>query len=805
MGGAEPLCRALIGLSVLITGVWGLRVIREGDDCSQTGIQCTIKTNNSCLDFDWFRDYTWTPSAPSNMAVTAGIGLNEVGRRVVRLHINWTVSVDASIVELQGVEISVMKISTQMSYCVQFQFNNAFGSQHNPEGQPWQFFYNNFEVIPGNTYIVTVQHLPRQGRENARVQEITVPGCSEGDMMQTDTCCDLGFCWFPNITIKHEGTNLTVEFSSRWNVKEYGVNVKVRDSLETGSRHVILQEGPAIQRVQKTFPHIGGHIDKECVYNISVWPYMPPCNNDCVRMYYVPPCATEPPPPPELVERWYLWSLAVLLTILLFAGIFLGLRAKDCFSPPEKVKPNLPDIPIPSPTIKKVWLVYSADHEHYIEVVIRLADFMRLAWGLDVVLDRLHVLEMSTIGPMAWLARQKDDIEKRNGTILILCSRGVQEKWKAMQNVREQRMTLREDREHPIEDLFTPALSLILPDFQKAMPYDRYVVAYFSSISTPADIPSPLEICPKYSLTENLQGLFFRIQRQEQHQPHVQLTVSHEEHPSYQHLVKTMERCREWQECNLLWFEKECLLVPVEDTEDTEEEEDMDENLTHKLYPLICHPETSVSMLEPLISMPDLVKVLDPTIVMGASSTQVEPCLSNIEPLVSVVQPFVQEVTSAVVCIQEPRLIGEAPSLGELKGLLRQDVSIQSDQGVLSIEQLIEAQERFFQNSLEDPNLSSSMKFMDAQGQDLVNPIYDMARDQAVKAGEQFHEILLDGQLATPAVDPGTGLPDRHSVQLADQGYSTWNPYEVDLKAIQVESLKLFLQNEGGLQNFEQV
>ncbi|CAI9543997.1 unnamed protein product [Staurois parvus] len=431
---------------------------------------------------------------------------------------------------------------------------------------------------------------------------------------------------------------------------------------------------------------------------------------------------------------------------------------------------------------------------------------MRSAWGMDVVLDRFHVLEMSAITPMAWLDRQKDEIKKTNGTILILCSRGVQEKWKAMQNVKKQKMTLREDREHPIEDLFTPTLSLILPDFQKTMPYGHYVVAYFSSISTPADIPSLLEICPKYSLTENLQELFFRIQRQEQHQPHVQLTVSHEEHPSYRRLVKAIGRCSEWQKCNLGWFEKECLLIPVEDIEDTEEEEDMDDNITRKVCPRIRFPETSVYVVEPLISKPDSVKVLDPTIVIGASSTQVEPYLSDTDPLVSVVQPLLPEVTSAVVCIQEPRLIGEDPLLGELnKGLLRQEVSIQSDHGVLSIEQLREAQERFFQNSLEDPNMFSAMEFMDASGQDLVDPIFDMARDQPVKAGDQLHEIFLDGQLITPAVDPDTSLPDRHSVQLADQGYSTWNPYEMDLKAIKMESLKLFLQNEGGLLNFEQV
>ncbi|CAI9543998.1 unnamed protein product [Staurois parvus] len=268
MGGSAPLRRALIALSMLLIGAEGLRQIAQGDGCSQPGMQCTIK-NNSCLDFNWFRRYSWTPTAPSNMVVTTGIGQNELGRTVVRLHINWTVSVDASILELQGVEITVVERSTQVTRCIQYQFNNTFPSQRNPNGQPWQFYYNNFEVIPGHTYIVTVQHLPRQGGDNSKVQEFTVPWCDEGDMIQTDTCCDLGFCWFPNITIKHQEENLIVEFSSRWNAKEYGVQVKVRDSPDNTFIHVILQEGPPIQRVQVTFPHIGGHIDKECVYNIS--------------------------------------------------------------------------------------------------------------------------------------------------------------------------------------------------------------------------------------------------------------------------------------------------------------------------------------------------------------------------------------------------------------------------------------------------------------------------------------------------------------------------------------------------------
>ncbi|XP_072256120.1 interleukin-17 receptor A isoform X2 [Pyxicephalus adspersus] len=791
MGSTVTFFRALTGLSVLVICVGGLRVISLEEDCSQPEIQCTIGSS-SCFDFSWLRSFSWTPNGPSSMEVTAGIGMNEMGQRVPVLHINWTISIDSSIQMLQGVEISVLEPSTNMNRCVQFQFNGTFPRQVNRNGQPWQFYYNNFEVSPGHLYFVTVQHLPKQEKINYKEKEFTVPRCNEANMMLTDTCCNLGLCWFPNIRTKYQGNNLTVEFTTRWDAQEYGVRVKTSDALIDEFKRVFFQVSK-IQRVEVTFPGIGGYKDIECIFNISVWPYMSPCNNDCMRQYYVPSCPTETPPPPEPVERWYLWPLAVLLTLMLCGSIMLGLRLK--VKPPL---PSAPGPPIPPPARKKVWLVYSADHRYYTKAVIRLSDFMRSVWGLDVVLDRLHVQEIGIIGPVAWLGRQKDEIERTNGTILILCSRGVQKKWKAMQDVQEQQITLREDREHPIGDLLTAALSLILPDFQTAMAKDCFFVAYFGSISSPADIPSPLKICPIYSLTENLQELYFRIQRQEQHQPHIELTVSYETHVNYKRLVKAIEKCREWQECNLGWFEKECSLIPAEDPEDSEEEEeDVDDKATCKVYPLISYPKTSVCKVEPCILEPNPVRVLDPTIVMETQSTQVEPLLSDIDPSVSVLQPLLQEGTSTAACIQEPQLVGDLNT-----GLLRQDVSIHSDEVVLSVEQLGEAQARFFQNAIESSYLSPEMEIINIPRSGLVVPILN--ERHPIIDGEQYHEILLNEHLMTPQVDPSTGLPDRRSVQHVDQGYSTWDSHEMDLKTIELESLKLFLQN-AGLPNFEQV
>ncbi|XP_018417589.1 PREDICTED: interleukin-17 receptor A-like [Nanorana parkeri] len=191
MGGAAPLSWALIGLSVLVIGTGGLRLISQEGDCSQPDIQCTIKSS-SCFDFSWLQTFNWTPNAPSHMEVTVGIGQNELGRRVPLLQINWTISIDSSIKELQGVEISVLEVSTNVERCIQFQFNSHFTKQAHLNGQPWQFYSNNFEVNPGQEYHVTVQHLPKQEGVNYKRKQIIAPRCNDGDMMRTDTCCNLG-------------------------------------------------------------------------------------------------------------------------------------------------------------------------------------------------------------------------------------------------------------------------------------------------------------------------------------------------------------------------------------------------------------------------------------------------------------------------------------------------------------------------------------------------------------------------------------------------------------------------------------
>ncbi|XP_066447071.1 interleukin-17 receptor A isoform X2 [Eleutherodactylus coqui] len=694
--------RLLLFLSGLLCAARGLRVISSPHfNCSQPGIQC-VAASDDCLDPSWSQQSKWTPAAPSYMEVTMGIGLNDRGYRVPLLWINWTVSVEAGILTLEGAQISVLEVGSGQTRCVRFQFGNTFPNQRDENKQPWRFFYNNFEVHPGNKYQISVQHLPPQGHVNRKEQEFVVPECGDADMMQTDSCCRLGLCWNPSISLEFSGDKLIVTFTPRRDALEYGVQVRIGPPQTVlPLERVILKQGANAERVQVNFSNPIRY--KPCFYNISVWPYMPSCDTDCRRLWYTPKCH----PTPDKVETTpvppgprYVWPIAALVTVMAFmVTVILLWRFRACISPSVKPPIHLPPL-VPPPLVKqKVWLVYSADHRLYINAVIKLADFLRVAWGLDVVLDRHQSAEIGIKGAMTWLSYQKDQIEKMNGTILILCSSGAQAKWRAMQNRQETRVRLPEDASYVFGDLFTPALALILPDFLKGKPYDRYVVAYFSDLCDVGDIPSPLEICPCYALIENLQLLLFRIQRIERHQPNVQYNIDLEREQSYRHLVKAIEQCRAWQETHLDWFGREYSQVEAKD--ESIEEEEAGHELTCRAFPQIRRPETSVSKLTPCIIEPDSIRLVNPSLMVGPLSICVVPLLNEERSPVTVVQPSLNTEALRVSYRQQPYLVNideSVPICNEYFGqmdLIEQDVKS---------ENLNEAQKRFFCQSISKVN-----------------------------------------------------------------------------------------------------
>uniref|UniRef100_A0A8C9WDB2 SEFIR domain-containing protein n=1 Tax=Scleropages formosus TaxID=113540 RepID=A0A8C9WDB2_SCLFO len=236
---------------------------------------------------------------------------------------------------------------------------------------------------------------------------------------------------------------------------------------------------------------------------------------------------------------------------------------------------------------RKVLIIYSLDHALYREIVLKLSAFLRAKCGTEVVLDLLDTAWLGTVGRMQWLDWQKQQIEKSSDKILILCSRGVQAKWRAMCG--GHKVMLKEDVRSPMGDMLTPAFSLIIPDLLHPVAFGKYIVAYFDDVSAEEDVPPPFNITIKYKLMKHFEELYFRILDMEKHEPGKVKRVegiAEDEYfscPSGRALRDAIEAFQAYQVEYPDWFERECV---------DSEEEALDSNLQCPLFIEICNSST---------------------------------------------------------------------------------------------------------------------------------------------------------------------------------------------------------------------
>lgn len=211
----------------------------------------------------------------------------------------------------------------------------------------------------------------------------------------------------------------------------------------------------------------------------------------------------------------------------------------------------------------KVLVIYSQDHHLYRDIVLKLCAFLQAKCGTKVLVDLLDSTSVSMVGCLRWLEWQRQQLKNPSDKILVLCSRGVQVKWRAMCG--EGRVTLREDILSPTDDMLTPFLNLFLPDMHQAGMLGKYMVAYFDDISSEQDIPSVFNITVKYKLMKHFEELYFRILDTEKYQPgqvnHIE-GIGGEEYfncPSGRALKNAIETFQAYQLENPDWFEKECV------------------------------------------------------------------------------------------------------------------------------------------------------------------------------------------------------------------------------------------------------
>lgn len=273
-----------------------------------------------------------------------------------------------------------------------------------------------------------------------------------------------------------------------------------------------------------------------------------------------------------------MYGLITLIAILLVGSVIvliicmtwrLSGADQEKHGDDSKINGILPVADLTPPPLRprKVWIVYSADHPLYVEVVLKFAQFLITACGTEVALDLLEEQVISEVGVMTWVSRQKQEMVESNSKIIILCSRGTQAKWKAILGWAEPAVQLRCDHWKPAGDLFTAAMNMILPDFKRPACFGTYVVCYFSGICSERDVPDLFNITSRYPLMDRFEEVYFRIQDLEMFEPgrmhHVrELTGdNYLQSPSGRQLKEAVLRFQEWQTQCPDWFERENLCL----------------------------------------------------------------------------------------------------------------------------------------------------------------------------------------------------------------------------------------------------
>ncbi|KAJ8411378.1 hypothetical protein AAFF_G00173840 [Aldrovandia affinis] len=553
-------------VSALMTLSTSLRLIEWPPlNCTQEGLRCSANIS-ACSDRGWVKPNYKTPTGPSWNPEPEVMGRrDERGELVPVIVLKWRAPAEGSIDALRGAMVRIMKQSSDQSLCVRYVFLDKIKQMLNPRRERWSFSLERVVVDPGQTYLVSISHLPIPEKGHNKIEKKSpsqVRGvtersntqtrqgrCSDPRLQGTKVCRESGSLWKANLAwnMSTEPAVLAVSFNSAEFSEKYLVSIRCPDH----------KHSQTVWKGNQTLLNVTFAMDQwpEACCDIVIQPFFTRCNNSCIQTERFKNCSypVNKGIKPEMLKAQ--------------TGANIDVR-KDY---QQDTSGKVPATPVPAcqpeslqvRNPRKVLLIYSLDHPLYKDIVLKLCAFLRAKCGIEVVLDLLDTAWLGAVGRMQWLDWQKQQIERSSDKILILCSRGVRAKWRAMCG--EGRVMLKEDARSPMGDMLTPALNLIIPDFVHCSSFQKYMVAYFEDVSSEDDVPAPFNVTIKYKLMKHFEELYFRILDKEKHEPGKVNRIdgiAQDEYfncPSGGALRDAVETLQAYQLENPDWFERECV------------------------------------------------------------------------------------------------------------------------------------------------------------------------------------------------------------------------------------------------------
>ncbi|CAL9682018.1 unnamed protein product [Knipowitschia caucasica] len=509
---------SLLPLLTLCLGVKSaLFLPGAAEDCSQQDLSCSVSFSN-CLDPGWIQSYDYTPPGPESLDLKIVTRLDPEGFLLPVISATWRLRDDSGIKDLKASELQVLTAATNQYLCVRFTYKNTL-KMRNLQGDQWTLHSDHVVVDPGQVYSVSLENVPKaeEGHNNYGIhRNITVPDCSDAMMKTTRPCIEEGYHWTPNIEVSASDRVLSVEFSPDPLTDKYLV------LLHCGLTDVAKKPTPVTAEPTALANTVGSRVGSRLTASFSLEPWtccrlsaevlghFPRCGHDCRRhRKEVSLCRTqqeragdpEQPPLPVVLSV----SLVVIFIIIIIFTVVTCRKKRS--SQPLDLEPPVEKQLQDQPT---VLLIYSRDHPLFVDVVLKLTGFLQAHCGVKVLLDLLDSCKVSQFGVVRWLELQRRSLSQ-NDKVLVLCSRGVQSKWRALCG--QGHVTQQPD------DLIGPFVSLCLSELHSPQTRSRYLPVFFEALSSEEDVPSFFDVSVKYKLMKHLEELFFRLIEKEKYQP----------------------------------------------------------------------------------------------------------------------------------------------------------------------------------------------------------------------------------------------------------------------------------------------
>lgn len=405
---------------------------------------------------------------------------------LILMNISWVLRADASIRLLKATKICVTGKSNVQSYsCVRCNYTEAFQSQTRPSGGKWTFSYVGFPVALNTLYLIGAHNIPNANMNDDSPSlsvNFTSPGCLDHIMKYKKQCIEAGSLWDPNMTAcKKNKTMVEVNFTTSLLGNRY--MVLIQRNIVLGYSNVLENEVTRTSTAVLVTEESEGAV-------VQLTPYFHTCRNDCIRRkgtVVLCPETSVPVLPDNnrnMPGDWLPLLLLVLVaTWVLAAGTYLSWRH-------GRIKKT----PFPSATLLplvKVLVVYPSEI-CFIHTVCHFTEFLQNHCRSEVILERWQKKKIAEMGPVQWLATQKQAADK----VVFLLSNDVRTICDS---------TCGQSEGSPGEnsqDLFPLAFNLFCSDLSSQTHLNKYMVVYLGGADIKDDYHA-LCACPQYRLMKD--------------------------------------------------------------------------------------------------------------------------------------------------------------------------------------------------------------------------------------------------------------------------------------------------------------